>query len=317
MSRDPTRRIDKTSSHYMVRDRWPTRAVEWVQFALAWSMRWLTWPIGTGTLSGIIGRGGAAVMMALPSSRRRALDNLAMVWPDMPRAERYRIARGAAEQFIRLATEYSRLDWFVPRMELSVDGTEHLTAARTAGKGAILVSAHFGNWEAARMAAKQAGFETGIIYRAFNNRYLDRFTMNLIPVAGSPVLQKGRQGMRDLMRHVADGGAVMILVDQRNSGAPFLDFLGHPAETVTVAADLAHKTGAALIPTRAVRNVAEQRFDVRFEPPVTGDDPMAMMQTVNDRLGAWVEEHPEHWFWYHRRWKTTLRSRGGPTGPKL
>ena len=304
-----------SDSYYSRRDRWSTRAVEWIQFATAWIMRWITWPIPTWVLSGLLAPIGGGLMMALPSIRRRALDNLALVWPEMPMARRRQIARCAARQFIRLGVEYARLDKFVREMQLNVAGAEHLHQAVDAGKGAILVSAHFGNWEAARLAAMREGAETGIIYRAFNNRYLDQFTMDLIPCAGNPVLQKGRQGMRQLVAHVARGGFVMILVDQRNSGAPYLDFMGHPAETVTAAADLAARAGAALIPARAVRNVAKRSFDVQFEAPVAGDDSAAMMQEVNDRIGAWVEDFPEQWFWFHRRWRQTWKSRGQPGGP--
>ena len=174
--------------------------------------------------------------------------------------------------------------------------------------GAIIVTAHYGNWEAIRVAAKRDGREVGIIYRAFNNRYLDRFTMNMIPDAGSPVLQKG-SGMRQLVQHVRRGGMVMILVDQRNTGAPFIDFMGQPAETVTAAADIAVRTGAALIPARAVRDVAAERFDVTFEKPITGTDSVEMMSEVNRRISAWVEEYPAQWFWFHRRWRSTSRSR--------
>ena len=299
------------------RDRWSTRAAEWVLYALAWLLRWITWPLPTWFLSGMVAPVGALAIMALPKIRRRAYDNLELVWPEKSPVERHRIAWAAARQFTRLSVEYARLDRLVRSVELNVTGTEHLQKALEAGKGAVLVSAHYGNWEAARLAAMQAGAETGIIYRAFNNRYLDRFTMDLIPCAGAPVLQKGRQGMRQLVSHVARGGFVMILVDQRNSGAPFLDFLGHPAETVTAAADLAARTGAALIPARAVRNVAARRFDVSFEPAIQGEDPEAMMQSVNDRISAWVEEHPEQWFWFHRRWRHTWKSRGQPGGPAL
>lgn len=281
-------------------------------FAAAHCMRWITWPIGTWTLAGAIAPVGAAVMMALPSVRRRALDNLAHVWPERPERERRAIAREAAEQFIRLAVEYARLDTFARDMDLAVEGLEHLRAAKAAGKGAVLVTAHYGNWEAARVAALQAGCETGIIYRAFNNRYLDRFTMNLIPCAGTPVLQKGRQGMRQLLAHVAKGGFVMILVDQRNSGAPWLDFLGKPAETVTAAADLAHRAGAALIPVCAARDVDGRRFCINFEAPITAETPGEMMQKVNDRLSAWIEADPGQWFWFHRRWRQTIRSRERP-----
>lgn len=305
-----------TEAYVFQKARWTTRALEWILFALAWSLRWITWPLGTWTLSGLFAPVGAAAMMAVPSVRRRALRNLALVWPDRPDPERRAIAWAAARHFMHLAVEYARLDKLASSIAMDVDGISHLEAARAAGKGAVIVSAHYGNWEAARLAALRAGCETGIIYRAFNNRYLDRFTMDLIPRCGTPVLQKGRQGMRQLINHVAQGGFVMILVDQRNSGAPYLDFLGHPAETVTAAAELAHRTGAALIPARAIRDVANRRFDVRFETPVTGETPLAMMQAVNDRLGAWVEEYPEQWFWFHRRWRQTWRSRGQPGGPR-
>ncbi|MEM7059247.1 MAG: lysophospholipid acyltransferase family protein [Pseudomonadota bacterium] len=301
-----------SESYFLAKDRWTTRAGEWCLYAIAWSLRWLTWPLPTRWLTAIAGPGGGWLMMMVPSVRRRALENLALVWPERPMSERLTIAKKAAQQFCRLSAEYARLDKVIREVPVDVQGLDVLHAAQRAGKGAVLVTAHFGNWEAARLAAKQAGFETGIIYRAFNNRYLDRFTMNLIPCVGTPVLQKGQRGMRRLVTHVARGGFVMILVDQRNSGAPFLNFLGHPAETVTAAADLAHRTGAALIPTRAVRNVEAGRFDVTFEPTIDGDDPLQMMQAVNDRISDWIREFPDQWFWFHRRWRSTIRSRPRP-----
>ena len=299
-------------SYHLVRDRWITRATEWVLYAAAWTLRWITWPIGTWTLTGTLGRMGGWVLYRIPGLRRRAEQNLDLVWPDLTRTQRNAIIKGAARHFSCLSVEYARLDKVIRDVQIDAQGLDVLRAAQAAGKGAVLVSAHYGNWEAARLAALQAGCETGIIYRAFNNRYLDRFTLNLIPCCGTPVLQKGRQGMRQLVTHVARGGFVMILVDQRNSGAPFLDFLGKPAETVTAAADLAHRTGAALIPARAMRNFSDRRFDVTFEELELGETPLATMQAVNDRIGAWVTEHPEQWFWFHRRWRSTIRSRPKP-----
>ena len=301
-----------SESYFQARDRWRTRAGEWVLFAIARSLRWLTWFVPIWWLTGALAPLGGLVAVLVPGFRRRAAENVALVWPDRSEAEQRRIVRGAGAHFTRLMVEYAHLDRFARQVEITAAGVEHLTAAKAAGKGAVLVTAHYGNWEAARLAALRADCPTGIIFRPFNNRYLTRFTMNLIPCCGEPVLQKGARGMRQLVSHVARGGFVMILVDQRNSGAPYIDFMGYPAETVTAAADLAHRTGAALIPARAVRNVAARRFDVEFEAPITGDDPMAMMREVNDRIGAWVEEHPGQWLWFHRRWRSTIRSRARP-----
>jgi len=304
-----------SESYFQARGRWRTRAVEWVLFALARSFRWLTWPIGTWTLSGALAPVGGWLAMAIPGFRRRAMDNLALVWPERPLAERRRIARDAARQFTRLMVEYVQFDKVVREVRLTVEGAEHLHAARDAGRGAVLVTGHYGNWEAARLAALHAGCETGIIYRAFNNRYLDRFALDLIPCAGRPVLQKGRQGMRDLVAHVSAGGFAMILVDQRNSGAPLIPFLGRRAETVTVAASIAEATGAALIPAVATREAGGRRFAVRFEAPVDTADPVTAMTEVNARIGAWIAARPEQWFWFHRRWKENRRTRHAPDRP--
>lgn len=296
-------------SYHQSRHRWSVRAGEWLLSALAWGFRWGTWPVPTWTLTGFFAPLGGALALALPSYRRRAEENLALTWPDRSPAERRRIVRAAGAQFTRLMIEYARLDKALPGFEIEVAGAEHLLAARAAGRGAVLVSAHYGNWETARLAALRLGCETGIVHRTFNNRYLDRFTLGLILCAGGPIVPKGWPGARLLIDHVAGGGFVMILVDHRVSGAPFIDFLGRPAETATGAADVALRTGAALIPVRAARNVAARRFEVAFEAPVTGEDPRAMMAEVNRRMGAWIEAAPEQWFWFHRRWRTTVRSR--------
>ena len=287
---------------------WSTRALEFVLYGLAWCLRMVTYPFGIWTLTGALAPIGAAAMMAVPSVRRRALRNLELVWPEKSDAERRAIANGAARQFTRLAAEYAHLDRFLEVVELDVSGQEHIRAAKEAGRGAVLVTAHYGNWEAARLAAMREGCETGIIYRAFNNRYLDRFTLDLIPKAGNPVLQKGRQGMRRLVTHVAKGGFVMILVDQRNSAAPWIDFMGHPAETVTAAADLARRLDAALIPVQTRRDVENRRFEIRFEAPIETGESVDMMEAVNARIGAWVEQDPAQWFWFHRRWRGTYKS---------
>ena len=288
-----------------LRNRWTTRAGEWCLFALAWSMRFLTWPVPMWVLSRALSAVGAPLALAIPRFRRRLDDNIAHVWPELPLDERRTLAAGAARSFIELAVEYARLDTFTKEVRLETHGMEHLIDAQTAGQGAVIVTAHYGNWEAIRFAAKEAGVEVGIIYRAFNNRYLDRFTLDLIHRAGRPVLQKGRKGMRALRQHVAAGGAAMILVDQRTTGAPVLDFLGQPAETVTVASDLALKTGARLIPAVAVRDRAARTFHVTMETPITGAESLSMTQAVNDRIGAWIKAEPAQWFWFHRRWRTT------------
>ncbi|MBK0399085.1 lysophospholipid acyltransferase family protein [Limibaculum sp. M0105] len=294
------------------RDSALIRAGEWLVYALGRTFAALTRHVPLWPLEGAFGALCGLVVLAVPGFRRRVEQNLTLVRPALDAAARRRLTRAAAAQFGRLMVEYAHFPRFVSETEIRAEGLDQLAAIARSGRGAVLVTAHYGNWEAARVAAQRAGVECGIIYRAFNNRYIDRRAMIVIPRAGRPVLQKGASGMRAFLQHVEKGGVAMVLVDQRNSGAPLIPFLGQPAETVTIAAELARRTGAALIPTVARRNAAERRFDVSFEPEIPHAPPREMMAEVNDRIGAWIEADPAQWFWFHRRWKrrATMRREG-------
>ncbi|SES67675.1 lysophospholipid acyltransferase family protein [Oceanicella actignis] len=255
------------------------------------------------------GRAGAALIPLLAPARKRAYANMALVRPDWDEARRREVLRAMGDNLARLSVEHLRMAELAARPELfEVSGAEHLTRAARAGRGVVLVSAHFGNWEAIRLAARRLGAPSALIYRAFNNPSVDRIVQGMVREAGEPVLHKGRAGSRALLRHVAQGGAALILVDQRQTGAPLLPFLGREAETALAAAELARRFGAALIPARGRRRADGLGFDVAFEEPVPHGAPEAMMAEVNARISDWILRDPGQWFWLHRRWK--LRPRG-------
>jgi KDO2-lipid IV(A) lauroyltransferase len=254
---------------------------------------------------------GRTVLPRTPFARR-IVGNVALVRPEWDADARRRIAAGVGDNFGRVLAEYVRMPNVAARPERRrAEGLAHLTGALAAGRGAVLVSAHFGNWEAARLAARDAGVEVGIFYRAFNNRWFDALSFPRIRAAGAPVLHKGREGARAMLGHLKRGGAIMVLLDQRASGAPVLPFMGRPAETAAAVAALCARTGAALIPVSATRDATGLGFDVRFEPEIPAGAPTAMTEAVNARIGAWVDSAPGQWFWLHDRWRIGRRRRGG------
>ncbi len=273
------------------------------------ALRALASVLPTPRLIDVAGAVGSRVTAWLPKIRRRILDNLTLVRPDLDAAARERIMREVGDNFARVGFEYERMDELAADPSLmDISGAEHVEAARAAGKGIVLVSAHFGNWEFVRLAARRLGAPSAIIYRAFNNPQFDAMAQPLIAKAGEPVLHKGRKGSRELLRHVKGGGVALILIDQRQTGSPLIPFLGREAETAVAAAELARRFGAALIPARARRLPDGRRFDVRFEAPIPHGDPIEMTRAANDRISSWIEEEPGQWLWIHRRWK--LRPRG-------
>jgi Kdo2-lipid IVA lauroyltransferase/acyltransferase len=93
------------------------------------------------------------------------------------------------------------------------------------------------------------------------------------------------------------------LIDQSMRHGADLTFFGHRALTALSAAELALKYDALLIPTYAVRQPDGLSFRVIVENPIPPGPPDQMTQGLNNSLEALIRQHPDQWFWIHRRWK--------------
>ena len=243
--------------------------------------------------------------------RRRAERNLSYALPELSDDEREETLTGMFDCLTRTIIEYRylrRLSTEPGRYEVS--GLEHLEAARERGKGAVLVTGHFGNWEMIRIAFARHGWPPALIYRAFNNPIFDDKAAEMMRVTDAPVFHKGKRGTLGLLRHVRAGGCALILTDQRFSRAPELPFFGQPARTSLGASEIALNYGAALLPVRCERVGRTSKFHVEIEPPidVEGKSAETVTSEINSRLEAWVRHRPEQYFWMHNRWgKRALR----------
>lgn len=236
----------------------------------------------------------------------RARENLALVWPDRPEAERAAIAEASLDNAGRTLIENYSTRAFLARargIEPEGPGYSALIAARNAGRPVILVSGHFGNYEAARAALVARGFDIGGLYRNLSNRYFNAHYVQTMEAFGGPVFPQGRKGTAGFVRHLKAGGQLVLLFDQDVTGAPTLPFLGAPARTSTSAADLALRLEADLIPFFATRQPDGISFQVTLDAPVPHGPPEAMMLEVTRALEARILAKPGQWFWIHRRWK--------------
>ncbi|MBL3574762.1 lauroyl acyltransferase [Rhodovulum sulfidophilum] len=238
--------------------------------------------------------------------RDRAEANLAMIWPDMPAPRRRRIADQVADNAGRTLIENYSTEAFLARMagtEPKGPGLAALAAARQEGRPAILVTGHFGNYEAARAALVARGYEIGGLYRPMANPFFNAHYVRTMEAFGGPVFPQGRRGTTGFVRHLRSGGMLVLLTDQHARRGAELHFMGHPALTALSAAELALRYDAELIPFYATRCPDGLSFEIEIEAPVARATPREMMQALNDSLEARVRRHPEQWFWIHRRWK--------------
>lgn len=242
-----------------------------------------------------------------PALRKRALANLNLAMPELDAPQKSRIVTGLADHLARNAIEYLHLAKLRDDADrIVITGANHIEAARAAGRGAVLVTGHLGNWEAVRAACARLDWPPAIIYRRFNNPVIDDEAQRVMRAFNGPILHKGKRGTLGLLRHIRRGGAAVILCDQRFSGAPALPFFGIPAKTALAPAEIAMEYGAALLPVRGIRRGRTSLFDVTIDAPLepTSSETAArdMMTEINRRLESWIRETPEQYFWLHNRW---------------
>jgi KDO2-lipid IV(A) lauroyltransferase len=236
----------------------------------------------------------------------RARENLALIWPDRSLAERAAIAAASLDNAGRTLIEnYSTRAFTAWARTIEPEGPGYgaLIAARNDKRPVILVSGHFGNYEAARAALVARGFDIGGLYRNLSNRYFNAHYVKTMQAFGGPVFPQGRAGTAGFVRHLKEGGQLVLLFDQDVPGAPALPFLGHPARTALSAAELALRLKADLIPFFATRQPDGVSFRVELHAPIPTSDPETMTRAITQALEARILAHPGQWFWIHRRWK--------------
>ncbi len=190
-----------------------------------------------------------------------------------------------------------------------VDGWDVIERARTAGKGALLVSGHLGNWELGGAFLAARGIALGVVARRMQNPLFDRYLTSTRQRLGMEVIHDA-DAVRRVPRLVRSGGMVAFLFDQGAAGlastwVPFFDRL---AKTPKGPAVFALRLDAPLIFACAVR-LPSGKYLMSFEElPVTrtGErdrDVDAIVKTYTGTLERWVRKYPGQYFWHHRRWK--------------
>lgn len=249
----------------------------------------------------------AHVVAPLAGWRRRIRDNLALACPDLPPAQVRRLMRAVPDNAGRALIEIYSGTEFTARIgaedRLAGPGLPALEQAAAAGRPVILACAHFGNYDAMRVALAARGWKVGALYRPMNNRAFNRHYVPAIEAIARPLFPRGRAGLAGMLRFLRGGGMLCLGFDQYDRHGATLRFFGLPSQTVLTPAELALRYHALLVPIAGIREPDGLSFRVEVGEPVTPSDPETMMQALNDDLERLVRAHMDQWFWVHRRWK--------------
>ena len=232
-------------------------------------------------------------------------------------AEIARIGAAHYGHLWRLVCEFVKFRWMSAAAKTAlvrVEGVDNFIAARDQGKGILILTGHFGNWEVSTTAAiglfPEMRGKFHFVRRPIKPDWLDRLVTRRFNEAGFGVFSK-RDSLDELLAALSRGDAVVLPFDQ-HAGPPdgiAVDFLGHPAWTFKSLAIIALSTGAPVLPGSSWRE-PDGRHVLRFEPPLAPIEHQSTSEAIrlntrayNQALERLVVRHPEQWYWVHRRWK--------------
>lgn len=259
---------------------------------------------------------GRFTFSVLRIRRKVALENLRQAFPEKSEGERFALARRNYENFGMMLLEYLRLH------RMSAQELAELAPFRSAqdaapwfetmraGKPAVCMTGHFGNWEYLGVMLAHH-FPMVYLYQSQNNPYVDglirrtRAKVNMQSIA--------RQSLKDILKALRQNKFVAILADQdAGRSGLFVNFMGRPSSTAQGPAAFVLKTGAPILFVFSLRqphgkHIVESeclRFDDLPSHWSEEEKLQHITQAWSSVLEKYVRRYPDHWFWMHRRWKT-------------
>lgn len=269
---------------------------------------------------------GKILFNLFPIRRRVVLENLHRVFgATVPEEEIRRIAQAHYAHLWRLIGEFIVFSWLSPAQRAArarVENPETVIAAHARGKGVIVVTGHFGNFEVSTAAAiasfPQAQGKFYFVRRPFKPRWLDAVIVRRFRRAGFGVLPKS--GSLDaILERLAAGDIVVFPFDQHAGpkDGVRVEFFGHSAGTFRSVALIAQASGATVLPGASWRG-PDGKHVLRFEEPLelverddVGEEIRANTRRFNAALERMILRHPEQWWWVHRRWKDWPAKKSG------
>ncbi|HEX2860505.1 MAG TPA: lysophospholipid acyltransferase family protein [Lacunisphaera sp.] len=278
---------------------WPM----WAGLGFFWiCARWLTWSERRR-----LARALAWFVFNVVRLRRRVvLVNLRLCFPEKDDAAIQQLAFAHFEA-LAFGLFETTAGWWEPPDHLPTHrfvGTEHLERALAAGKGVVLLTAHFTTLEICGVFLT-ARLPVGCLYREPNN-----------PVVALPMRRHRERvasiavhfdDLKGLIRALRAGYAIWYAPDQgkRTPGSEILPFFGVPAITNTATAKIAKMTGAAVVPYFA-RREPDGSYLLSIHPALE-NYPSGDLSADALRINALIEDNirlaPEQYFWVHKRFK--------------
>lgn len=249
----------------------------------------------------------AGWLISLGNSRAARVTrvNIDLVYPNKDPAWRRRLVRRSlAETGMTLFEAAAMWTWPVHRLAALADGQD-LLVRRAAGRGAIVLIPHFGNWE--YLGYRLNDHETlTALYQPPRNEAVDRALTSARGRLGSRCAPNSVAGLRQLVKTLRSGGLVAILPDQvpGADSSVAASLFGRPALTMSLVSKLLQRVDSEIVIGTATR--VPGGFSIHLEPmdeAVRSADPAVSARAINAAIETIVARDPAQYQWEYKRFR--------------
>ena len=228
-------------------------------------------------------------------------------------------ARKTFQYFGKYAADFIRFREMPPdrlRRFVSVAGLPEVEKLRATGRGGILLTLHYGNWELGGAVFPALGFKVHAVVQPVASPPMERIYTFFRRQRGMDVIPLARAST-GIVRALRRGDLVAMVGDRdfTGTGLPH-DFMGRPATLPHGAAWFAHKLGVPIL-FGAVRREPDDTYAIRLAPLITPEE-YPSEAAIQDRLVALMEQtilsDPCQWFTFYPFWRTTPAAAAHPGG---
>lgn len=193
---------------------------------------------------------------------------------------------------------------------IEITNFERIQNAAKSGRGTILLTAHFGDWELSSLTSSVTGFPIMVLVREQKMKRLNELLNKLRESNGCTVIRKGMD-VKNIIRALRNNNIVGVLSDQdAGRNGTLVDFFGRLTSCHSGAFEMAKHTGALILPNFSVRvhgpfhQIHLEEY-IDFKKTGSPDAVRENLQKFMHLLESYIRRYPDQWLWLHKRWKST------------
>ncbi len=242
-------------------------------------------------------------------SKKIIFNNLNKINPEISNLEKERIANKMWSNYGKTFVEYIFLNIFKKKSDhINIKNKRAIDEILKKNKPVVFISGHFSNYELMSMELTKAKVKLATIYRPLNNMFLNPFMEYLRKnFVCKNQIKKGLNGVKESLEYMKNGYSVALMVDQRVSEGPRVNFFNGRAHTTTLPAQLSSRFDCDIVPIYISRN-QDDGFDMEILDPIfISDSEKKDKQLITEKINVIIEKlilrDPSQWILTHNRWK--------------